>query len=55
MPISTVGYYLKRWQFTSNIAGKVINHARQTILKVNEQFIELLSNIRQKAYDVSLE
>ncbi len=38
-----------------NIAGKVINHARQTILKVNEQFIELLNNIRQKSYDVSLE
>ena len=38
-----------------NIAGKVISHARQTILKVNEQFIELLNNIRQKAYDVSLE
>ena len=38
-----------------NIAGKVINHARQTILKVNEQFIELLNNIRQRAYDVSLE
>ncbi len=38
-----------------NIAGKVINHARQTILKVNEQFIELLSNIRQRAYDVSTE
>ena len=38
-----------------NIAGKVINHARQTILKVNEQFIELLNNIRQRAYDVSTE
>jgi hypothetical protein len=38
-----------------NIAGKVVNHARQTILKVNEQFIELLNNIRQKAYDVSIQ
>jgi hypothetical protein len=38
-----------------NIAGKVINHARQTILKVNEQFIELLNNIRQRAYDISIE
>ena len=38
-----------------NIAGKVIDHARQTILKVNKQFIKLLNNIRQKAYDVSLE
>ncbi len=38
-----------------NIAGKVISHARQTILKVNEQFIELLNNIRQRAYDVSMQ
>lgn len=38
-----------------NIAGKVVYHAREWILKVNEQFIELLSNIRQRAYDVSLE
>jgi len=38
-----------------NIVGKVINHTRQTILKVNEQFIELLNNIRQRAYDVSIE
>jgi hypothetical protein len=38
-----------------NIAGKVITHARQTILKVNEQFVELFENIRQKSYDISLE
>lgn len=38
-----------------NIAGKVVYHAREWILKVNEQFIELLNNIRQRAYDVSLE
>jgi len=38
-----------------NIAGKVINHARETILKVNEQFVELLSNIRQRAYDISIQ
>lgn len=38
-----------------NIAGKVVYHARELILKVNEQFIELLQNIRQKAYEVSLE
>ena len=38
-----------------NIAGKVVYHARQWILKVNEQFIELLNNIRQKAYDVSIQ
>ena len=38
-----------------NIAGKVVYHARQWILKVNEQFIDLLNNIRQKAYDVSIQ
>ncbi len=38
-----------------NIAGKVITHSRQTILKVNKQFIELLENIRQKSYEISLE
>ena len=47
--VKTIGYKLY------NIAGKVINHARQIILKVNEQFIELLNTIRQRAYDVSLE
>ena len=31
-----------------NIAGKVITHARETILKVNEPFVELLDNIRKK-------
>lgn len=30
-----------------NIAGKVVYHARKSILKVNEQFLELLNNIRQ--------
>jgi len=38
-----------------NIAGKVITHSRQTILKVNNQFIELLESIRQKNYEISLE
>ena len=38
-----------------NIAGKVISHARETILKVNEEFIEILQSIRQKAYETSLE
>lgn len=38
-----------------NIAGKVINHARKTILKVNDEFIDLLQRIRIKAYEVSLE
>lgn len=38
-----------------NIAGKVITHARKTILKVNEEFLDLLQRIRKKAYQVSLE
>jgi hypothetical protein len=38
-----------------NIAGKVISHARETILKVNDEFIEILQKIRQRAYIVSLE
>jgi hypothetical protein len=37
-----------------NIAGKVISHARETILKVNHHFIPLLHNLRQKAYEVSI-
>jgi len=37
-----------------NIAGKVITHARETILKVNDQFVEILNAIRQKSYEVSL-
>ena len=38
-----------------NIAGKVISHARETVLKVNEQFMELMQNIRSRAYQMSLE
>ena len=38
-----------------NIAGKVISHARETILKVNDEFIKLLQTIRQRAYEMSLE
>ena len=38
-----------------NVAGKVINHARKIILKVNDEFVDLLQRIRQKAYIVSLE
>jgi len=38
-----------------NIAGKVITHARQTILKVNTQFVDMLDSIRQKSYAISLE
>ena len=38
-----------------NIAGKVVSHAREMILKVNEQFTKLLQTIRYKAYKESLE
>ena len=38
-----------------NIAGKVVYHARKTILKVNEEFIEILQRIRKRAYEISLE
>ena len=38
-----------------HIAGKVVLHARQMTLKVNEQFVELLQKIREKAYEMSLE
>ena len=38
-----------------NIAGKVISHARETVLKVNEQFRDLLQRIRIKAYEMRLE
>lgn len=38
-----------------NIAGKVITHARKTILKVNKDFIDILQEIRKKAYAISLE
>lgn len=38
-----------------NIAGKVITHSRQTILKVNKQFVELFESIRQRSYEISLE
>ena len=38
-----------------HIAGKVISHSRQITLKVNEQFVQLLQEIRKKAYEMSLE
>jgi len=38
-----------------NIAGKVISHARNTILKINEEFIEMLQRIRRLAYEESLQ
>ena len=38
-----------------HIAGKVIRHARQTILKVNQEFVSILQRIRQRVYEISLE
>lgn len=38
-----------------HIAGKVVSHAREITLKVNEQFVQLLQSIREKAYEMSLE
>ena len=38
-----------------NIAGKVVSHAREITLKVNEEFIELLQKIRRLAYEESLQ
>ena len=38
-----------------NIAGKVVTHARSITLKVNEEFQELLQNIRYRAYEASLQ
>ena len=38
-----------------NIAGKVVTHARSITLKVNEEFQELLQNIRYRAYESSLQ
>ena len=54
----------KRWQHHTiqtlryklyNIAGKVITHARQTILKVNAEFVDMLESIRKKSYLISIE
>jgi hypothetical protein len=38
-----------------HIAGKVITHARQTILKVNHSFVETFNAIRERIYQVSLQ
>ncbi|MBE0515751.1 IS1380 family transposase [Sulfurimonas sp.] len=38
-----------------NIAGKVVSHAREVTLKVNEQFQKQLQKIRYRAYEESLQ
>ena len=47
--VKTIRYHLY------NIAGKIISHARDVILKVNDEFIKLLQIIRQRAYEESLQ
>jgi hypothetical protein len=38
-----------------HIAGKVITHARQTILKVNQSLVETFNRLGERIYQVSLE
>lgn len=38
-----------------HIAGKVVHHARQIVLKVNEAFVDILNHIRHQCYLLSLE
>ena len=38
-----------------NIASKVISHARETILKLDEAYVKLFGKIRQRAYEECLE
>jgi len=38
-----------------NIAGKVIQHARKIILKVNSDFLDLINQIRHKSYKICFE
>jgi hypothetical protein len=47
--IQTIRYKLYQ------IAGKVVTHARQTVLKVNSAFVERFQAIRQRIYEISLE
>jgi len=46
--VKTISYKLY------NIVDKVISHARDVILKVNDEFIKLLQIIQQRAYEESL-
>jgi len=47
--VATVRYKFYR------LAGKVIKHSRKTILKVQEEFVEIFHNIRERIYEASLE
>ena len=47
--VATIRYKLYR------LAGKVIKHSRQIILKVQEEFVEIFHAIRKRIYKASLE
>lgn len=47
--VATIRYKLYR------LAGKVIKHSRQTILKVQEEFVDIFHAIRERIYLASLE
>ncbi len=38
-----------------HLAGKVIKHSRKTVLKVQEEFVEIFYGIRERIYEASLE
>jgi len=47
--VATIRYKFYR------LAGKVVKHSRQTILKIHEEFVEMFYTIRERIYAVSLE
>jgi len=47
--VATIRYKLYR------LAGKVVKHSRQTILKVQKEFVEIFHSIRERIYGASLE
>ncbi|BAF71439.1 hypothetical protein SUN_0479 [Sulfurovum sp. NBC37-1] len=47
--VATIRYKFYR------LAGKVVKHSRQTILKVQKEFVEIFHSIRECIYRVSLE
>ena len=47
--VATIRYKFYR------LAGKVVKHSRQTILKVQEEFVDIFHSIRERIYAVSLE
>ena len=47
--VATIRYKFYR------LAGKVVKHSRRTILKVQEEFVEIFHSIRERIYRASLE